>query len=93
MVTCGGRELTSEDSFYNLAAMPEIVPELREEIRDVLAESGGVFSSSALQKMKKMDSFLRETSRHHPPGFGEFLAIPQPPQPSPQPPCFSPTYR
>ena len=51
--------------------MPEIVPELREEIREVLAESGGVFTSSALQKMKKMDSFLRETSRHHPPGFSE----------------------
>ena len=72
--------------------MPEIVPELREEIRDVLAESGGVFSSSALQKMKKMDSFLRETSRHHPPGFCESLAIPQPLQPSPRPLRFSPIH-
>lgn len=55
--------------------MPEIVPELREEIRDVLAESGGIFTSAALQKMKKMDSFLRETSRHNPPGFGEFSSF------------------
>ena len=51
--------------------MPEIVPELREEIHDVLAESNGVFTGPALQKMKKLDSFLRETSRFDPPGFGE----------------------
>lgn len=51
--------------------MPEIIPELRQEIRDALAETGGIFTSQALQKMKKLDSFLRETSRVTPPGFGK----------------------
>lgn len=53
--------------------MPEIVPELRNEIREVLAESNGIFTGPALQKMKKMDSFLRETSRFDPPSFCKIL--------------------
>ncbi|KAL2111172.1 hypothetical protein VUR80DRAFT_220 [Thermomyces stellatus] len=64
--------LTATNAFYNLAAMPEIVPELRDEIRGVLAESNGTFTGTALQKMKKLDSFLRETSRFTPPGFASF---------------------
>lgn len=51
--------------------MPEIVPELRAEARDVLSESNGAFTGTALQKMKKLDSFLRETSRFDPPGFSK----------------------
>ena len=51
--------------------MPEIVPELRAEVREVLSESNGAFNGTALQKMKKLDSFLRETSRLDPPSFGE----------------------
>ena len=43
--------------------MPEIVPELRAEIRAVLAENNNVFTSTALQGMKKLDSFLKETLR------------------------------
>lgn len=81
-----------ECSFYNLAATPEIVPELRQEIREVLAETGGVFTGPALQKMKKMDSFLRETSRHHPPGFGEF-SLPRRPTTLHKPPGLSPLCR
>lgn len=52
--------MTSTNAFYTLAAMPEIIPEIREEIRAVLMESGGQFSTPALQKMMKLDSFLRE---------------------------------
>ena len=69
--------------------MPEIVPELREEIRDVLAESNGVFTGPALQKMKKVDSFLRETSRFHPPGFGIDPLLPHCPWASPKFVCMS----
>ncbi|SPO00184.1 related to cycloheximide-inducible protein CIP70 (cytochrome P450 family) [Cephalotrichum gorgonifer] len=64
--------LTTTNAFYSLAATPEIVPELRAEIREVLAESGGLFTSAALQKMKKLDSFLRETSRLYPPSHTSF---------------------
>jgi hypothetical protein len=48
------------------------MPELRDEIRTVLAEHDGVFTSSALQAMKKLDSFLKETMRLNPAGSISF---------------------
>lgn len=59
-------------SFYSIAAHPEYIPELREEIRTVLADSNGVFTSPALQSMKKMDSFIKETMRLYPAGASTF---------------------
>jgi cytochrome P450 len=50
--------------------MPDVVAILREEIQTVLAEYDGKFTSQALQNMKKLDSFLKETLRVHPPSFG-----------------------
>ncbi|KAK3899167.1 hypothetical protein C8A05DRAFT_46703 [Staphylotrichum tortipilum] len=64
--------LTSTNVFYNLAAYPQYIPELREEIRAVLAEHNGVFTSAALQAMKKVDSFIKETMRLHPAGAASF---------------------
>lgn len=64
--------LTSTNVFYDLAAYPEYIEELRAEIRTVLAEHGGVFTSTALQAMKKLDSFLKESQRFHPPGVASF---------------------
>jgi cytochrome P450 len=64
--------LTATNAFYNMAAYPEYIPELRDEIRTVLAEHDGVFSSSALQSMKKLDSLLKETMRMHPLGAVSF---------------------
>lgn len=56
--------------FYDLAAMPELVKELREEAKQALGENEGVFTSNALQSMKKMDSLLKETLRLHPASLG-----------------------
>ncbi|KAK3321804.1 cytochrome P450 [Apodospora peruviana] len=64
--------MTTTNAFYNLAAHAELAPILRDEIRSVLAEHDGVFSSTALQAMKKLDSFLKETLRFHPPSAGSF---------------------
>lgn len=64
--------LTATNAFYNIAAYPQHTAELRDEIRAVLAEHDGVFSSSALQAMKKLDSFLKETMRMHPPTAASF---------------------
>ena len=41
--------------------MPDLQAELRDEVREALLQSGGVFTSNVLQGMKKMDSFLKET--------------------------------
>lgn len=62
--------LSTTNVFYTLAAMPGIVPELRQEIRAVLDEYG-TFTTVAMQKMKKLDSFLRETMRVYPLQFGK----------------------
>ncbi|KAK4141456.1 uncharacterized protein C8A04DRAFT_39069 [Dichotomopilus funicola] len=64
--------LTATNVFYSIAAHPEYIPELREEIRTVLADSNGVFTSPALQSMKKMDSFIKETMRLYPAGASTF---------------------
>lgn len=62
--------LTEGCRFYDLASLPEFVPELREEIRQALADNDGVFTSNALQSMKKMDSLLKESLRVRPLSIG-----------------------
>lgn len=38
---------------------------LRDDVQQALAESNGVFTSGAMQNMKKLDSFLKETMRYY----------------------------
>ncbi|KAH7145688.1 cytochrome P450 [Dactylonectria estremocensis] len=64
--------LTTTNAFYDLAALPELAAELREEAQTALAENNGVFTSNALQSMKKMDSFLKEVLRLHPASMASF---------------------
>lgn len=63
--------MVATNAFYCAAATPEIIPELREEISAVLREHG-TFTTLALQKMKKLDSFLRETMRCYPISWTSF---------------------
>ncbi|KAF4120757.1 Cytochrome P450 [Geosmithia morbida] len=64
--------LTATNAFYDLAALPDIVPELREEAQAALDANGGVFTSTALQSMGKMDSLLKETLRVSPASMASF---------------------
>ncbi|UQC79553.1 cytochrome P450 [Colletotrichum lupini] len=57
--------VTTTNALYTLAAMPELIPMLRDDIQQALAESNGVFTSGAMQNMKKLDSFLKETMRYY----------------------------
>lgn len=52
--------------------MPDVQKELRVEIREALSQTSGVFTSQALQNMKKMDSFLKEVLRLHPATMGKY---------------------
>lgn len=63
--------IVTTNAFYTIAAMPELVPELREEIRTVLKDHG-TFTTTAVQRMKKLDSFLREVMRVWPLSFSSF---------------------
>lgn len=53
-------------AIIDLTENPEIVQPLREEAIAVISENG--WSKAALQKLKLMDSFLKESQRLHPPG-------------------------
>ncbi|KFY21883.1 hypothetical protein V491_02923 [Pseudogymnoascus sp. VKM F-3775] len=62
---------------FDLAARPEYIKGLREEIRDVLAEDGydidgegfTKLKKSSYTKLRKLDSFLKESQRLSPPGI------------------------
>ncbi|KAI0684429.1 cytochrome P450 [Earliella scabrosa] len=48
-------------ALYNLAAHPQYIQPLRDEVEAVIAEDG--WSKLSLQKMRKLDSFLKESMR------------------------------
>ena len=49
---------------FNLATYPEYFPILKQEISSVLEESGGQWTLESMVKLKKLDSFLKETLRY-----------------------------
>jgi cytochrome P450 len=56
-------------ALLDLAAHPECVVQLRAEIEDVLHEDGcadGVLGKATLQKLVKLDSFIKESQRMNP---------------------------
>lgn len=54
---------------YDLAEHPEYIKEIRQEIEDVIAEDGkwSKWKKASFYKLKKLDSFMRESQRHNPP--------------------------
>lgn len=58
---------------YDLAAYPHHVAALREEVEGVISEEG--LSKDSLEKMYKLDSFIKETLRLHGPVEGSFVAL------------------
>lgn len=48
---------------YELAARPEYIEGLREEMIAMIEEDGGVLKKSTLAKMMKLDSFIKESAR------------------------------
>ncbi|KAM5358047.1 hypothetical protein ACJZ2D_015644 [Fusarium nematophilum] len=60
---------------YDLAARPQYVPELREEIKSVLEECNGTFTKEGLAKLHKLDSFMKESQRFNSPDLTTFQRI------------------
>jgi hypothetical protein len=59
--------ITVTNALYDLAAWPQYVPELRAEICEILSqESDHVLRKTAVPKLIKLDSFLRESQRMNP---------------------------
>ncbi|KAE8822083.1 hypothetical protein PTNB85_10522 [Pyrenophora teres f. teres] len=64
--------LTATNILYTLVVTPEYIDPIREEMRNVIAENGGIVTSRALQQMEKLDSFMREVNRFYAPGITAF---------------------
>lgn len=60
---------------YDLAAYQEHVEPLREELQAVLSEDGGQFRKSTMSKLRKLDSFMKESQRVNPPGLSEYISF------------------
>jgi len=56
--------MTTTLILHKLLEYPEYIDILREEVKSVLAETGGAFVKDTMTKLKKMDSFIRETTRY-----------------------------
>lgn len=63
---------------YDLCAQPEYIAPLREEIESVLREEGSLFTKGALNKLFKLDSFMKESQRFNPLSLRESLHPPHP---------------
>ena len=57
---------------FDLAAYPHYVDELRQELQDVAGEQG-VINKTTLPRLRKLDSFVRESQRLSPPSIGMFM--------------------
>ncbi|KAF6233972.1 hypothetical protein HO173_007802 [Letharia columbiana] len=59
--------MTATQIIYDLIGYcPEVIPELRAEVRSVQATNGGVMTTQALYQMKLLDSVMRESQRQNP---------------------------
>jgi len=58
-------------AMFDLAARPEYVEPLREELKDVLAKTDGTMTKQSLTQLRKLDSFMKESQRHNPPSLGK----------------------
>lgn len=59
-------EMTTTHLLLDLAAHPEFVEELRAEMAEALAQTGGEMSNSYVHRLQKLDSFMCESKRLNP---------------------------
>ena len=59
-------------AFFDLCARPEYIEPLREEVGDAVQTGGGMWSKITLTRMRKLDSFMKESQRTNPPSLRTF---------------------
>lgn len=62
---------------YRLLSHPEYIEPLRKEVEAVVAEEG--WTKAGIDKMHKLDSFVRETQRMDNIGDGSLVFLSRPP--------------
>ena len=59
-------------ALFQMCQYPEYISELREEVKRVV-EDGGGWRKTTLTKLWKLDSFVKESQRLHPPSLRESI--------------------
>lgn len=59
---------------FDLAAHPECISELRDELNEVLSD-GAAIDKQTLPKLRKLDSFVKESQRLSPPSLGKYTSV------------------
>ncbi|KAH6654487.1 ent-kaurene oxidase [Truncatella angustata] len=65
--------LTTTLALYDLVVRPDLLQELRNEVKTVLAANDGVLSTHALFDMKLLDSVMKESQRTNPGNLVRFV--------------------
>ncbi|KAM0351705.1 hypothetical protein ACHAPU_002715 [Fusarium lateritium] len=63
---------STTQAIYDLAAHPEYIPMLREEVESVPRDHNGDFNKDSILAMEKLDSFLKESQRLNSPDLSTF---------------------
>ncbi|PLB40143.1 cytochrome P450 [Aspergillus candidus] len=63
--------MATTHTLYDLAANPEYIAEMREEVENVLIEDGGM-AKQTLSKFRKLESLMKESQRLNPPSYLAF---------------------
>jgi len=77
--------LTAAQALFDLASYPEYITELRAEINQVASEEpDGKLTKNSMPKLRKLDSFIKESQRMHPLGMDKafsslYMLCPRPP--------------
>jgi cytochrome P450 len=64
---------TLTQTLFDLATHPEYLNPLREELATILAEDAELMQKQSLLKLKKMDSFVKESQRMNPLGLSKII--------------------
>lgn len=57
-------------ALFDLVSHPEYIAPLRDEVQAVKASDGEKWTKAGIAKLRKMDSFMKESQRFRPPGLG-----------------------
>jgi gliotoxin biosynthesis cytochrome P450 monooxygenase len=66
------------NAIFDLAAHPQYITELREEIEKVIADENypdKMLRKTSMPKLRKLDSFIKESQRVSPPGMSELKPV------------------
>lgn len=63
-------------TLYDLCERPTYIPDLRAEIKGALEQDNGLWKISSMGKLRKLDSFMKESMRYNQPNARTRISTP-----------------